>query len=229
MKSLEFAAEIERIDEPKRLWDRVQECFASLGYEYIIYLSAKDALTHVQLLTTIPEIYADTDPRDDPFLHYCCKSYEMTLTGPEFLAEHEYLPHAARAFIERSSATGFIAGVGIPTRIEGAARFGGFNLGTRLSAKAFRQQMLPHIEETRLFCMMAHRRFEELLPVVSDHLEHLSPRERDVIDLIVRGKSRKDCARELNLSPNTVAEYTKSAYRKLGVNNRVQAAQLLAG
>lgn len=228
MKSLDFAAEIERISEPELLWQRVQECFASLGYDFIIYLSSDDDLTHVQLLTTIPEIYTDTDPREDPFLHYCCKSYETTLTGPEFLTDHDYLPPQARTFIERASATGFIAGVGIPTRIEGAARFGGFNLGTRLSATTFRETMLPRIEDTRLLCMIVHRRLEEVLPLASDYLGRLSPRERDVIALIVEGNSRKDCARLLSLSPNTVADYTKSAYRKLGVNNRVQAARLLA-
>ena len=156
MKSLTFAAQIEKINEPSLLWERVQDFFASLGYEYIIYLSSNDALTHVQLLTTIPEIYADTDPRDDPFLHYCCKSYETTLTGPEFLSDHDYLPPTARAFIKRASATGFISGVGIPTRIEGTARFGGFNLGTRLSADTFREKMLPTIDSVRSpsFCCL---------------------------------------------------------------------------
>ena len=57
--------------------------------------------------------------------------------------------------------------------------------------------------------------------------DQLSPREREIIYLIARGLSRKECARLCQISPHTVAEYTKNAYRKLGVRNRFEAADAL--
>ena len=45
---------------------------------------------------------------------------------------------------------------------------------------------------------------------------------------MAQGLSRKDCARLCRISVHTVSDYTKSAYRKLGLRNRAEAANLLA-
>jgi PAS domain S-box-containing protein len=55
----------------------------------------------------------------------------------------------------------------------------------------------------------------------------LSPREADVISLIIQGNSRKDIARILNLSGETVKTHCTSAYNKLGVDNKIQLINLL--
>lgn len=115
----------------------------------------------------------------------------------------------------------------MPTRLEGQARFGGFNLGSPLDSGPFESRFSPHFEEIRAFCLLLHRRFEELNALDSDALNRLSPRERDLLILIADGATRKEYARALGLSPNTVAEYLKSAYRKLEVRNRVEAVQRL--
>jgi DNA-binding NarL/FixJ family response regulator len=52
----------------------------------------------------------------------------------------------------------------------------------------------------------------------------LSRRERQVLALIVAGDSNRDIAAGLHLSPNTVKSIVKSAYRKVGVTTRAQAA-----
>ncbi len=54
--------------------------------------------------------------------------------------------------------------------------------------------------------------------------EVLSQRERDVIRLIVDGGTVASVAEELFISANTVKTHLKSAYRKLGVDNRADAA-----
>ncbi len=53
----------------------------------------------------------------------------------------------------------------------------------------------------------------------------LSPRERQVMLLLLGGDSRKQVARKLTLSEHTVADYLKVIYRKLNVSSR---AELLA-
>jgi two-component system response regulator DesR len=53
----------------------------------------------------------------------------------------------------------------------------------------------------------------------------LSPREREVLDLMSRGATNREIAAELHLSPHTIHEHTSSLYRKLGARNRADAVQ----
>ena len=48
----------------------------------------------------------------------------------------------------------------------------------------------------------------------------LSPREAEVLDLLRRGLSLKECAARLRISVHTVGDYTKSLYRKFAVSSR---------
>jgi DNA-binding NarL/FixJ family response regulator len=52
----------------------------------------------------------------------------------------------------------------------------------------------------------------------------LSPREREVLELIGEGATNREIAKRLYLSPHTVKDHTTALYRKLGVRNRAEAA-----
>ena len=54
--------------------------------------------------------------------------------------------------------------------------------------------------------------------------EELTPREFDVLEQIVRGKSNKDIAIELEIGEATVKTHINSLLSKLGVTDRTQAA-----
>jgi DNA-binding NarL/FixJ family response regulator len=54
----------------------------------------------------------------------------------------------------------------------------------------------------------------------------LNDREKDIIRLIVEGKSYKMVASELNISINTVRKYIKSIYRKLNINTKIELANI---
>jgi len=56
----------------------------------------------------------------------------------------------------------------------------------------------------------------------------LTPRERDVLALLARGDSNKRIAAALNLSIGTVKGYVSAIFEKLGVDDRTQAALLVA-
>ena len=56
----------------------------------------------------------------------------------------------------------------------------------------------------------------------------LTPRERDVLALIAQGESNKRIAATLNLSIGTVKGYVSAIFEKLGVEDRTQAALLVA-
>jgi two-component system response regulator DesR len=53
----------------------------------------------------------------------------------------------------------------------------------------------------------------------------LSEREREVLSLIAVGRTNREIAEELYLSPHTVKEHTSALYRKLGARNRAEAVQ----
>ena len=53
---------------------------------------------------------------------------------------------------------------------------------------------------------------------------NLSARQRDVFELIVRGRSNKEIARTLNLAEGTVKIHVAALFRKLGVQRRSAVA-----
>jgi DNA-binding CsgD family transcriptional regulator len=54
-----------------------------------------------------------------------------------------------------------------------------------------------------------------------------TPREQQIIELICRGKNNREIGTELFISGHTVKEYIYRVYKKTGVKNRVQLANLL--
>ena len=75
------------------------------------------------------------------------------------------------------------------------------------------------------------RRLAELersRPLVRDPFRSLSARERDVAELVARGRSNEEVARELCMSPKTVEWNLSKVYRKLLVRSRTELAAKLA-
>jgi DNA-binding NarL/FixJ family response regulator len=66
--------------------------------------------------------------------------------------------------------------------------------------------------------------------VAADPSEHLeaSPRQREILSLIAEGRCNQEIAARLELSPNTVKFHIRSLYARLGVRNRVEAANVHA-
>jgi DNA-binding NarL/FixJ family response regulator len=56
----------------------------------------------------------------------------------------------------------------------------------------------------------------------------LSPRHRQILALIAQGRSNEEIARDLNLSPNTIKFHIRALYSRMGVRNRVEAANQYA-
>ncbi len=54
----------------------------------------------------------------------------------------------------------------------------------------------------------------------------LTPREREVLDLLARGLSNKQIAWELGVSEGTVKYHVAALYAKLGASNRTEALRL---
>ena len=55
----------------------------------------------------------------------------------------------------------------------------------------------------------------------------LSIREREILEMIIAGKKRKEIADTLHLSENTIKTYTRTLYSKLGISCREELYELL--
>jgi DNA-binding NarL/FixJ family response regulator len=60
-------------------------------------------------------------------------------------------------------------------------------------------------------------------------LAQLSPRQREVLELLALGMDNDQIAARLYISRNTVKFHVRTIYERLGVHNRVEAARVLAG
>jgi DNA-binding NarL/FixJ family response regulator len=55
----------------------------------------------------------------------------------------------------------------------------------------------------------------------------LSPRQREILELVVEGPTNAQIAWRLFLSESTIKQHLRLAYKLLGIKSRTQAAQLL--
>ena len=55
-------------------------------------------------------------------------------------------------------------------------------------------------------------------------MRNLTEREREIAELIVRGISNREVAKQLGIAHGTANVHLNNIYRKLGINNRVLLA-----
>lgn len=60
------------------------------------------------------------------------------------------------------------------------------------------------------------------LKPLDELVRHLSPRERQIVQLIMLGRSNKGIAHILEISPNTVSTYVRRIFAKLDVCSRAE-------
>ena len=61
----------------------------------------------------------------------------------------------------------------------------------------------------------------------SSPIDHLTHREKEVVDGVTQGLSFKQIAKALGLSPSTISNHLYRVYQKLNVNNRAELADLI--
>jgi DNA-binding CsgD family transcriptional regulator len=107
----------------------------------------------------------------------------------------------------------------------GEGRVSGMAVRRALGERQFR-------EDDRELLELFHEELARLRPAPPpDHgRPRLAPREREVLQCLLRGASEKEVAYELNLSQHTVHSYVKSIYSAHGVSTRAELlVRCLAG
>jgi DNA-binding CsgD family transcriptional regulator len=102
-----------------------------------------------------------------------------------------------------------------PDGIAGGFGFDSFERDFSERDKLVLETLQPHL--VRLWRNAAARRQE------SRSLAALTPREREVLTWVARGKSNREIAAILYLAPSTIRKHLENVYDKLGVSNRAGA------
>ena len=58
-------------------------------------------------------------------------------------------------------------------------------------------------------------------------IDRLTPREREIAEEIVSGRTHKEIARTLGLSPATIRNHTQAILAKLGLHNKAMLANVV--
>jgi DNA-binding NarL/FixJ family response regulator len=111
----------------------------------------------------------------------------------------------------------------LPAVQAGAAGYLLKNVQPRELARAVRA---AHAGEALLDPVVAARLVEAIAEPAGQAHGDLTPREREVLTLICRGRPNKLIARELGISEKTVKAHVGHVLAKLGVTDRTQAAMV---
>jgi len=84
------------------------------------------------------------------------------------------------------------------------------------------RKLIPHLLE-ELTAAAEHQPAEPVKPP-DDRLDRITPREREIAQLLSAGASNKDIAKRLSVTERTVKAHLTAVFRKLGVSGRLQLA-----
>lgn len=238
---LDKIKEVEATRSLSEFWLKFETVTLGLGFDGFVYTIANKIDNDFYYYDNLGLHDPDDPAFYDPFLEFCCHTYDPTPTGVEFMTDYTYIPQPAIDFIQKAAEkTGMISGLGVPIRLAGSNRYGGFNLLTRKRRAEFESFIADMQERVQLLCVLAQRHVEQLLDQEqilmegaeqyslddAEKLQKLTTREREVLRRLVDGTSRKVCAQQLSLAESTIDTHIKSIYRKLEVHNRVEATKI---
>lgn len=157
----------------------------------------------------------------DPIVSFSMETARIFRWGE--VGQHRPLGKDSLSFLDELSRSSMTDGLALPTYGR-AQRVGYFGIGQTRD-----ETILEHCDVLRLHAVAqrAHARLDEFAeaerPVTA-----LSPREREILHWIARGKSNNDLATILGISAATVATYLQRVFAKLGTADRVTAVVIAA-
>lgn len=90
------------------------------------------------------------------------------------------------------------------------------------------ESVLPEVLTTSLFMQIVDGALENDATIVESSIQ-LTPREKEVVDLISDGMSNKEIASRLNIATHTVKSHVHNVLEKLALRSRLQIAAFARG
>lgn len=228
---LEAAYRLETASSLEKSWQVMVDAMASQKINRMFYIIRDDGLVaNWFVLSNLPNEWPKFETNDpafrEPFVSYCCATFQPTKLGVEFLDLHQsYIDDYTRAYVATITEFDWRSGLGIPCRLVGSGRHGGFLMGNNMNRHDFERSIIPLSNELQTFCLIAHRKFEgfRLRDRHAPLRRPLSAREFQVLDLLSKGLRPKAIAGHLKLSEASIRLYIKNARLKLGVATNEEA------
>ena len=98
-------------------------------------------------------------------------------------------------------------------------------LALQMSTASGQRLLTPLLERARVVATEVARLWPTFGEPVVPPGDGLTEREREIVELAADGRTSKDIARELGISPRTVDNHLGSAYRKPGIGSRHDLSQ----
>jgi len=223
---LQILRDIEAQTSTQDLWTLMRDFFHAHGFDKISY-------HHISGRPNAPlPVEVGADGFDDRWVcHYIREKLFMVdpitelaqrATTPFFWADVHKLVQLTpdqRGYLAQMKAAGL--GNGLAFQVYGPGMRNGY-VGLGFS----NPDNVPDpatVQEMQFVAQAGHIRYCALVPLRSTELR-LSPRERDVLRWIARGKSNSVIADILEVSPHTVDTLMRRVFKKLGTSDRTTAA-----
>jgi DNA-binding NarL/FixJ family response regulator len=84
------------------------------------------------------------------------------------------------------------------------------------------RKLIPHLLEE--LTILTEQRRRDAPGKADERLGRVTPRERQIVDLLSAGASNKEIAKRLNVTERTVKAHLTAIFRKLGLTGRLQLA-----
>jgi DNA-binding NarL/FixJ family response regulator len=84
------------------------------------------------------------------------------------------------------------------------------------------RKLIPHLLEE--LTVLTEQRRRDAPGRSDERLKRVTPREREIVDLLSVGASNKEIAKRLNVTERTVKAHLTAIFRKLGLSGRLQLA-----
>lgn len=181
------------VDDDQDLLDYLATTMSSDRLNVVTFLSATEFLTAAQEIKDNGCVVLDVNMPEMTGLELQAKLNEMQFTLPViFLTAHADVPMAVKAM--QAGAVDFIEKPVQPDELSSCVK----------RVLDLPQTNLPH---------------GEYVDTIKQTVEDLTPREREVMHLIVQGASNKEAAQSLDISPRTVEIYRATVMRKMDSPN----------
>lgn len=108
-----------------------------------------------------------------------------------------------------------------------SAAFYNVNSGMDTQGRALQQVVMPHLHDALRRVYQVQARPDSLSSMATRTLT-LAPTEQAIVDLLLRGKTNKEIARQLGKSAETVKHRLSLLMRRLEVRNRTELARLVS-
>jgi DNA-binding CsgD family transcriptional regulator len=120
----------------------------------------------------------------------------------------------------------FLDGVSTRTRITDVTEIQDCNIQVGIEVFPIRTHVAPL---PRVMFIDRAKDGKAVAMIRKSRISNLSPREREIANELISGKTRPEIAKQLGISVNTIATISKRIYAKLGVRRRAELGAKLRG